>query len=168
MGRCRFQHDPGRPHRLLFGLHETSKGLPSPVPARAVSRRSSAAGTRRPRQRVKLLADLCAAICPAGRLAAPPAFIARAHELIHAYRNLLGRSNLLQSEPLFDEFEVIGLGRHPTAEITENKIRTEHGLDVRTVYDPLPGHAPPDFVGVPADGFESFQDAVQTKLAAPD
>jgi hypothetical protein len=71
-----------------------------------------------------------------------PPFIALAHELIHAYRNLLGRSVLVNADMLVDEHAVIGLDGKDT-EITENKIRAEHGLDLRETYDLDDGEGAP-------------------------
>ena len=61
-----------------------------------------------------------------------PPFIGLAHELIHALYNLLG-----QALPDDDQEELATVGLPPVAArrpITENGIRAEHGLPLRTAY----------------------------------
>jgi len=74
-----------------------------------------------------------------------PSFIGLAHELIHAWRNMLGITN---ADPNEDEGETVGLLRPPSPPprtdsrgrnmkrqtVTENDIRVEHGLAPRTSY----------------------------------
>lgn len=69
-----------------------------------------------------------------------PAWIGLAHELIHAYYNLLGKglgggkiqnvNGMVERE----EMATVGLGPGPGRDITENMIRLEHGLPARTTY----------------------------------
>ncbi len=60
-----------------------------------------------------------------------PPYIGLAHELIHAYRNLYGISG---GTTATDESMVCGFGQYKDEDITENKIRAEHGIDDRTGY----------------------------------
>jgi hypothetical protein len=77
-----------------------------------------------------------------------PPFIALAHELIHAWRNLCGNSYLNAGDGTLgatftgsgeaakdaDEMKVVGLRGFEQEPITENRIRAEHGLPYRTSY----------------------------------
>jgi hypothetical protein len=60
-----------------------------------------------------------------------PPFIGLAHELIHAYHNLIGDTPATRHE---DEFRVAGLEPYEDETITENKIRAEHNIPPRTQY----------------------------------
>ncbi len=77
-----------------------------------------------------------------------PPFIALAHELIHAWRNLCGNSYLSAGRGTLaakftgggeatknaDEMKVVGLRGFEQEPITENRIRAEHGLPYRNSY----------------------------------
>ena len=60
-----------------------------------------------------------------------PAFIALAHELIHAFHFLTGDASPVR---LQEEARTVGIGRFKNARISENAIRGEHGLMKRTFY----------------------------------
>ncbi|SEG90513.1 TcdA/TcdB catalytic glycosyltransferase domain-containing protein [Actinacidiphila yanglinensis] len=60
-----------------------------------------------------------------------PPFIGLAHELIHVWRNLNGRSAVGAAD---DEGQVVGFREAAELEITENRIRAEHGLAPRRTY----------------------------------
>lgn len=60
-----------------------------------------------------------------------PPFIGLAHELVHAWNNALGTSCNNVSD---DEKTVVGLLPTNNNAVTENAIRTEHGLQMRTAY----------------------------------
>jgi len=64
------------------------------------------------------------------------AFIALAHELVHAYRNMngthLNTSPNPDNEIAREELRVIGTGEFKDARISENRIRADHGLPLRT------------------------------------
>jgi hypothetical protein len=60
-----------------------------------------------------------------------PNAIYLAHELIHAYNRI--QSDQLPPEPT-REWMTVGLGRHSGLEYTENRIRCEMGLPLRTFY----------------------------------
>lgn len=70
-----------------------------------------------------------------------PSWIGLAHELIHAYYNLKGKGRP-DSEEEFnvsgnvkkEEMLTVGLGAGPHRSITENQIRAEAGLALRTTY----------------------------------
>ena len=65
-----------------------------------------------------------------------PAFVALAHELIHALYNLKGEA---YSDASDEEYRTVGLP--PVANdraITENKIRAEHKVPLRAAYSGLP------------------------------
>ncbi len=63
---------------------------------------------------------------------ARPPFIGLAHELIHSLYSLKGEGFL---DTMSEENRTVGLGEHVnTREITENKIRAEHGIKERDVY----------------------------------
>ncbi|MBX3714111.1 MAG: hypothetical protein KF800_19280 [Lysobacter sp.] len=66
-----------------------------------------------------------------------PAFVGLAHELVHAERNQLGVSVDRQGgnglRVVRDELETVGLLAHPQP-TTENAIRAEHGIPLRTAY----------------------------------
>lgn len=72
---------------------------------------------------------------------ARPSWVGLAHELIHAYYNLKGKGRP-DSEEEFnvtgnvkkEEMLTVGLGAGPHRSITENKIRAEAGLPLRTTY----------------------------------
>lgn len=71
---------------------------------------------------------------------ARPGFIALAHELIHALYNLKGEASSNTSE---EEYRTVGLPpRENTREITENRIRDEHGIPPRATYAGLDPPAP--------------------------
>jgi hypothetical protein len=69
-----------------------------------------------------------------------PSWIGLAHELIHAYYNLKGKG--LGSGTIMnvkgpverEEMATVGLGPGPHRSITENLIRAEHNLPLRTTY----------------------------------
>ena len=64
-----------------------------------------------------------------------PAFIGLAHELIHALYNLKGEAFMNAKD---EELRTVGLAPHADArEITENKIRAEHGIPLREAYSGL-------------------------------
>lgn len=64
-----------------------------------------------------------------------PAFIGLAHELIHALYNLKGEA---YSNTADEELRTVGIAPFADArEITENKIRAEHNIPVRTAYSGL-------------------------------
>ncbi len=64
-----------------------------------------------------------------------PPFIALAHELIHAWHNLRGDA---LPENRWEEMATVGLFQYENyRQITENKIRIEHGVSVRTTYEPF-------------------------------
>lgn len=64
-----------------------------------------------------------------------PPFIALAHELIHALYNLKGEAF---ADTSHEEYRTVGLAPVADArEITENKIRAEHELPLRTAYSGL-------------------------------
>jgi hypothetical protein len=64
-----------------------------------------------------------------------PSFIGLAHELIHAYYNLLGTAMMNAKD---EEYRTVGLAPHAnTRDITENKIRSEHGIPARDAYSGL-------------------------------
>jgi hypothetical protein len=60
-----------------------------------------------------------------------PPFIGLAHELIHALRNLRGETPEMVED---DEHDVTGLRRSQGNAITENAIRSDHGIAPRTRY----------------------------------
>jgi hypothetical protein len=65
-----------------------------------------------------------------------PPYIALAHELIHALYNLKGEAF---SDASHEEYRTVGLAPVADArEITENKIRAEHDIPLRTAYSGLP------------------------------
>lgn len=61
-----------------------------------------------------------------------PNYIGLAHELIHAMHNLQGQA-LPDTED--EENFTVGLGKFDAAPITENQIRKEHEVPLRTKYD---------------------------------
>jgi hypothetical protein len=63
-------------------------------------------------------------------LASPP-FIALAHELIHALHGLKGEKKGTTKE---EEERTVGIGDFGDEPISENKIRSEHGVVIRKVY----------------------------------
>ena len=70
-----------------------------------------------------------------------PPFIGLAHELIHAYHDVHGAAyreyggTLAQdSGKSEEEMRTVGLQSYADEDITENKIRKEHGLPLRTSY----------------------------------
>jgi hypothetical protein len=69
-----------------------------------------------------------------------PSWIGLAHELIHAYYNLkgkgLGSGTIMNVNGAVEreEMATVGLGPGPHRSITENKIRAEAGLPLRTTY----------------------------------
>jgi hypothetical protein len=69
-----------------------------------------------------------------------PPWIGLAHELIHAYYNLkgkgLGSGTIVNINGAVEreEMATVGLGPGPHRSITENKIRAEHNLPLRTTY----------------------------------
>ncbi len=72
-----------------------------------------------------------------------PAWIGLAHELIHAYYNLkgkgLGSGTVMNVNGAVEQEEMatVGLGDVKQRSITENKIRSEHGLPIRKTYGGL-------------------------------
>lgn len=63
---------------------------------------------------------------------ARPPFIGLAHELIHALYSLKGEGYIATMD---EELRTVGLVPHVDArEITENKIRAEHSVSLRTAY----------------------------------
>jgi hypothetical protein len=63
-----------------------------------------------------------------------PAFIGLAHELIHGWHNLRGDALI---DNRWEELATVGLYQYESyRNVTENKIRAEHGVQVRTSYDP--------------------------------
>jgi hypothetical protein len=76
-----------------------------------------------------------------------PAYIALAHELIHAYHFLSGNmSNDLARDVQLDKLRAViieealtvGAGTYENTRISENAIRREHGLPLREFYN-VPG-----------------------------
>jgi Effector protein len=76
-----------------------------------------------------------------------PVNIGLAHELIHARHNLKGESSLLNTgngDPkIEDEHRVVGLGQFADEPITENKLRAEQKVPLRTQYSGLPTNTRP-------------------------
>jgi hypothetical protein len=73
-----------------------------------------------------------------------PAFVALAHELIHAYHFLSGnQSSDLSMDPvlkrikssIIEEALTVGAGTYANTRISENAIRLEHGLPLREFYN---------------------------------
>lgn len=66
-----------------------------------------------------------------------PAFVALAHELVHAL-HILGGDRVGDADParanLIEEARTIGCGRYENTRISENAIRAEHGLPLRRHY----------------------------------
>ncbi|NIG12910.1 hypothetical protein F3J37_01680 [Pantoea sp. Al-1710] len=68
-------------------------------------------------------------------------FISLAHEMIHSYRMMKG-TYLVDGSDRYnegtnsaeEEARAVGLGKHANHEITENKIRVEHGFQQRMKY----------------------------------
>ena len=60
-----------------------------------------------------------------------PAFVALAHELVHALHHLSGDT---LNERMDEEARTIGAGRFAGARISENAVRREHGLKERAYY----------------------------------
>jgi hypothetical protein len=73
-----------------------------------------------------------------------PAFIALAHELVHALHSLSGDFlkpySWATDGALTEEARTVGIGPYAHGRITENAIRKEHGLPMRTYYS-MPGDA---------------------------
>lgn len=73
-----------------------------------------------------------------------PAFIALAHELVHALHSLSGDFlkpySWADDGALIEEARTVGIGPFAKTRICENTIRKEHGLPLRTYYS-TPGDA---------------------------
>ena len=67
---------------------------------------------------------------------ARPPFIALAHELIHCMHNLLGTSHLIggASQLKLDEMRCTGLQGYEQEPVSENRIRREHNIPLRSSY----------------------------------
>ena len=69
-----------------------------------------------------------------------PAWVGLAHELIHAYYNLKGKGlpggTIMNVNGMVEQEEMatVGLGPGPHRSITENQLRQEAGLPLRTTY----------------------------------
>lgn len=61
-----------------------------------------------------------------------PAFVALAHELCHAYHSLSGNA---KAYPMPEEAWTVGAGRFAHVEISENGVRADHGIPLRTYYN---------------------------------
>jgi hypothetical protein len=60
-----------------------------------------------------------------------PAFVALAHELCHALHSMSGTA---KEYPFPEEAWTVGAGKYANTRISENAIRREHGIPVRTFY----------------------------------
>jgi Effector protein len=73
-----------------------------------------------------------------------PPFVALAHELVHALHAISGEvikpynwnngSAVSSSGAILEEARTVGLGRYQNTRISENAVRREHGLLLRTYY----------------------------------
>lgn len=67
-----------------------------------------------------------------------PAFVVLAHELVHALHTLSGdwiKHDDPRKQALIEEARTVGAGKYANTRISENAIRREHGLPLRTFYD---------------------------------
>lgn len=67
-----------------------------------------------------------------------PAFVALAHELVHALHTLSGDSVPHadgDTETMIEEARTVGAGKYLNTRISENAVRREHGIAIRTFYD---------------------------------